>query len=153
MILLRLATEADKTLIMAWRSSPVVYQGFFSQTSPLRWEEHSDWWKGRNNDWREFIIDLYENDIIRPIGVLSIGQLDHWSPEIGYFIGNPTDWGKGYGKEAVSQVLEWLRRQGKEYCHTTVLKNNERSLNLLKGLGFKIVGEARENEVWLTKKL
>ncbi len=138
---------------MAWRSNPLVYAGFYQQREPLKWEEHKNWWDSRNRDWREFIIVLVEDIEMRDVGVVTIGQLDHWSPEVGYFLGNPIDWGKGYGKEAVSQALGWLRRQGKEYCHTTVLKSNKRSLNLLLGLGFEILGKAREGEVWLQKKL
>jgi len=146
---LRLATKDDMELVRAWRSNPLIYQGFFTQKEPLTWEEHIVWWKSRNKDWREFIIVLDDRDI----GVVSIGQLDHWTPEIGYFIGNPTDWGKGYGKKAVQLALEWLREYGKKYCHTTVVKSNKRSMSLLKSLGFKVVAEARKGEVWMTKKL
>lgn len=153
MILLRKATESDRTLVMAWRSNPLVYEGFFSQQEPLKWQEHINWWSSRNSDWCEFIIDLYENDEVRPIGVVTIGQLDHWSPEIGYFIGNPSDWGKGYGERAVSLALEWLKENGKQYCHTTVLVRNRRSINLLNRLGFTVLGEAREGEIWMQKKL
>ncbi len=153
MILLRKTTEADKALIMAWRSNTLVYAGFYSQKSPLKWEENKNWWASRNKDWREFIIVLVEGTEMRDVGVVTIGQLDHWSPEIGYFVGEVSLWGKGVGKEAVKLVLGWLKGQGKEYCHTTVLKDNKRSLNLLKRLGFKVLGNAREGEVWLQKKL
>jgi len=86
------------------------------------------------------------------LGILNIGQMDHWSPEIGYAL-YPGYWGKGYGKEAVKQALDYLKCQGKDYCHTTVLETNERSLRLLKSLGFEITDKAREGEVWLTKRI
>lgn len=153
MILLRLATESDRTLVMCWRN--LTYQGsFYSQKHMLTWEEHKAWWASRNQDWREFIIEVLDNDYeMRPVGMVTIGQLDHWSPEIGYAIGSSTDWGKGYGKEAVRLALEWLKNHGKEYCHTTVLQTNFRSANLLKNLGFEVLGGAREGEVWMQKKL
>lgn len=153
MILLRKSTDSDLPLIMAWRSNPLIFSGFFSQKSPLSWGEHHNWWASRNADWHEFIIELFECDILRPIGVVSIGQLDHWSPEIGYFIGNPTDWGKGYGKQAVEFACKWLKKSGKEYAHTTILDNNERSIRLVKSLGFEYLGKAREGESWYQKKL
>lgn len=146
---LKLASDDDIELVMAWRSNPLIYQGFYTQTAPLTWEEHKAWWYSRNKDWREFIIWLDG----RRIGVVSIGQLDHWSPELGYFIGEISLWGKGYGKQAVSLAMDYLREIGKEYCHTTVLEDNTRSLRLLSSLGFIVLGKARERELWLTAKL
>ena len=143
------ATPDDMELVLAWRNNPDIYKGFYTQKKPIEWLEHFTWWFNRNKDWREFIII----EKCRKIGVVSIGQLDHWSPEIGYFIGETSLWGKGYGKQAVELTLDWLRKYGKEYCHTTVLKDNARSLQLLKSLGFEILGEAREGEVWITKRL
>ena len=143
------ASDNDIELVMAWRSHPDVYAGFYTQTAPLTWEEHNAWWHSRPSSWREFIIWLDG----RRIGVVSIGQTEHWSPELGYLLGEVSLWGKGYGKQAVQLALDWLRGEGKGYCHTTVLKDNTRSLQLLEGLGFKVLGDAREGEVWLTKKL
>lgn len=148
MIFLRNATEADLPLIMAWRSNPLSYQGFYSQKQPLTWEEHINWWQSRNKDWREFLIVLVDGTHTRDIGVVTIGQLCHWSPEIGYFIGEVSLWGKGYGKEAVKQAMDWLKIYGKEYCHTTIKDDNKRSISLIKSLGFERLGKAREGESW-----
>lgn len=150
--MLRRATESDLPLIMAWRSNPLIYQGFYTQNAPLTWQEHIGWWNSRN-DWREFIILLVEDTDIRPVGVVTIGQLSHWSSEIGYFIGEITLWGKGYGKEAVTLACEWLKKQGKEYAHTTILDDNKRSIRLIGSLGFQYLGKAREGEAWYQKKL
>lgn len=149
MIYLRGASDADLELMMAWRSNPQIYHGFYQQSAPLEWGEHIDWWHSRNRDWRTFII-MYEH---RPVGVVTIGQLDHWSPEVGYYLGEISLWGRGIGREAVSLALDWLRDKGYNYTHTTVLESNERSLNLLKNLGFLVLGKAREGELWLTKRL
>jgi len=149
MIILREAQRDDYELMMAWRSNPLIYQGFYQQKEPLCWDEHINWLSSRNKDWRTFMV-LYDG---RRVGVVTIGQLDHWSPEIGYYIGEISLWGKGVGKQAVNEALEWLKAYGKEYCHTTVLEKNKRSLSLLKSLGFSIFGKARQGEVWLQKKL
>ena len=148
-VYLRPLTEADYPLTMAWRSNPLVYQGFYSQYESLKWEEHILWIRSRNSGWRNFVV-MY-ND--RPVGVVTICQLDHWSPEIGYYIGEVSLWGRGIGKEAVRQGLQYIKNFGRDYCHTTVLNENTRSLKLLKSLGFKKMGEARKGEVWLTLKM
>ena len=145
---LRPANDDDIGIYFQVRNDPEVWPGFYTQRATLDWKEHVKWWYSRNSDWRKFII---ENNSI-PIGILNIGQLDHWSPEVGYAI-YPQYWGKGYGREAVRLSLEFMKSKGKQYCHTTVLKNNERSLRLLKSLGFIEAMDAREGEVWLTKSL
>lgn len=89
---------------------------------------------------------------MRPVGYVNIGQLEHYSPEIGYVVGEVSLWGRGIGKEAVRQALEWVKTQGKEYCHTTVLKNNKRGIGILRSLGFVRRGEARKGE-WRYEKL
>lgn len=146
MLQLREATDKDFDFYYTVRNIPEVYQGFYTQGNPLTLVEHTNWWYSRNRDYRRFVIELDG----KPIGIVNIAQLDHWTPEIGYAL-LPDYWGQGYGTEAVKTALNWLKLRGYGHCHTTMLKNNERSLNLLKGLGFKILGDAREGEYWLMK--
>jgi len=152
LILLREAVKGDLTLILSWRNNPDVYQGFYCQKSPITWDEHCNWWASRYN-WKEFIVVLYEDYIMRPIGVVTLGQLDHWSPEIGYYIGETSLWGKGYGREAVKEGMAWLKKHGYQYTHTTILDKNKRSIRLIKSLGWEYLGIAREGESWYQVKL
>ena len=149
MISLRPITEADYPLTMAWRSNPLVYAGFYQQKEPLKWEEHIKWIKSRNRDERNFII-MYDD---RPVGGVNVSQLDHWEPEIGYYIGEVSLWGNGIGKEVINLALKYIKEYGRKYCHASVLKSNTRSIGLLKSLGFEESGDAREGEIWLKKKL
>jgi len=149
MLNLRKANNDDLPLMMAWRSNPLVYEGFYQQTKPLQWGEHEHWFSTRNKGWRTFIIEYME----RPVGVVTIGQLDHWSPEIGYYVGEVSLWNCGVGTHAVSLALDYLEKKRYEHCHTTVLETNKASLKLLEKLGFEILGKAREGELWLTRKL
>ncbi len=146
---LRLLQREEYPLTMAWRSNPDIYKGFYQQERPLTWEEHLEWHNSRNRDWRNFVI-MYED---RPVGIVTISQLDHWEPEIGFYIGETSLWGKGVGKEAVRLGLDYIKEQGKVCCHTTVLDNNERSMRLMKSLGFEVTGKAREGETWVRVRL
>lgn len=149
MVLLREATEYDLPLMMAWRSNPLIYQGFYQQKEPLKWEEHITWFVLRNQDWRTFVVE-YNG---RPVGVVTIGQLDHWCPEVGYYIGEISLWNKGIGTEAVSLALDWIKQYGRDYVHTTILDKNKASIKLIEKLGFKYLGKARKGESWYQKKL
>lgn len=153
-ISLRPATESDLPLMMAWRSNQEVYKGFYTQRSPLVWEEHVKWFRSRNSDWRTFIV-LYEE---RPVGVVTIGQLDHWSPETGYYIGETTLWHRGIGTEAVGLGIEWIKEYACKHhhvtdVHTTILDNNEASIGIVKNLGFTKGMGAREGESYWVRKL
>lgn len=148
MITLRKATEDDLPFMFEGRNRPEVYAGFYQQKEPLNWGEHRNWWRSRNQDWRTFII---EYDAL-PVGVLTMGQLDHWCPEIGYYV-FPEWWGQGIGRKAVRTAMDHLKSMGYEYCHTTVKKDNERSIMLLEALGFTLLGDARPGEVWYQKLL
>ena len=147
-VLLREAIDNDLDLMFLWRNDPEIYQSFYTQDKKLTWDEHISWWKSRNKDWRTFVI--IHN--LRPVGIVTIGQLDHWCPELGYYI-DRLFWDKGIGKEAVKKGLEYIKKYGREYAHTTILDINERSIRLVKSLGFKYLGTAREGESWYQKKL
>ena len=92
---------------------------------------------------------IWEDDgITRPrkVGIVNFGQLDNWNPELNYYVGEISLWGQDIGKDAVSFALCWLRLHGYCQVHTTVKDGNERSINLLKSLGFALQGQARKGE-------
>lgn len=140
--------EKDFDFYLKVRNDPKVWAGFYTQKQPVTVDEHMDWWDSRPCSWYKFIIEVL--DI--PVGILNIGQTEHWSPETGWAVLSDY-WGRGYGTAAVKLALNWLKERGYRYTHTTILKNNTRSLNLVKSLGFEVLGDAREGELWLTKKL
>jgi RimJ/RimL family protein N-acetyltransferase len=148
MIQLRNATNDDIDFYLSVRNDPKVYPGFYTQREPIPWQTHRVWWFSRNQDWRKFVIELDG----KPIGILNLGQLDHWSPECGVAL-LPDYQGLGYGQESVKMALERLKGWGYRYCHTTIAKTNKASLKLFTGCGFEILGDAREGESWLTKTI
>ncbi len=152
MVKLRSVTEMDLPLIFTARSNPDIYQGFYSQKSPLKWEEHYNWWHSRPSSWKSFIIYL-DDESVRPVGLINIGQMEHWSPELGWTLFAVSDWGKGYAKEAVKLAFDYLKSKNYQWCHTTIKMDNERSIHLAWKLGFQVIGGAREGELWLTKEL
>ena len=134
--------------MMAWRNTPFVYQGFYSQQKPLTWKEHLAWWESRNRDWHQFIVNIG-----RDIGVVTIVQCDNWSPEIGFYIGEVSLWGQGYGKEAVRLAEEWLKERNYVQTHTTVKEDNKRAISLLMSRGWVRAGNARKGELRFEKEL
>ena len=147
-VLLREANDNDATLVLAWRSIPNVYAGLYTQHREQRiftWSEHWKWWKSRYT-WKIFIIQVNDGETTRDVGFLNIAQLDHWRPEFGISIGEVSLWGQGVARQALLLGIEWLKEHGYKRVHTSILNSNERSLRLFKSVGFKVIGEAREDE-------
>ncbi len=146
-ISIRQATDDDLELMMAWRSNPLVYKYFYSQKEPLRWEEHYNWWKSREDriDW---IIILHEGDSPRAVGSVNASRLSSGNPEIGIYIGEFTLWGKGIGRNSILLIIEWLKNMGYRNAHARIMKNNLRSVRLFESVGFKRKEEGRKGE-WI----
>ena len=64
--------------------------------------------------------------------------------ELGYWIGRP-HWGKGLGQEAAGRLARWaLDELGVEAVRASALRDNARSIALLRRLGFRDTGEGAQ---------
>jgi [ribosomal protein S5]-alanine N-acetyltransferase len=74
-------------------------------------------------------------------------RLDHRNAHIGYWIARP-NWGEGYASEAASLLISaGFRELGLHRVHTGVFPDNPRSERVLRRLGFRREGRAREDAV------
>lgn len=87
-------------------------------------------------DWFRFVICLRADD--RPVGSAFFGPLD-WiqgTVELGIFVGEPTEWGRGIGTDAMGILLDlgfaWLRL---ERMWLRVLASNERGIRSYRRVG------------------
>lgn len=144
---------SDYPLILAWRNTPLVYEGFYSQKVPIDWETHLNWWLARNKDWKSWMIMFSEDVWVRPIGEVRATQMDNWNPEVNIFIGETPLWGKGVGLSALKLLLDTLKSMGYKNTHTTIRNDNERAIGLFEAWGFLRVCDAREGESRYEKKL
>ena len=132
-VTLRPVEQGDLELMLAWRSLPSISETTQVQGNrALAWEEHWNWWNGRTNrmDW----LILYEG---RRVGVVSLKNLSRFAtPEISVYIGEQMLWGKGIGKQALREALDWLRDHHILGCRATIRPDNQRSIHLFESLGF-----------------
>ncbi len=71
-------------------------------------------------------------------------MLDQRSGHLGYWVDRPF-WGQGYAPEAASLVITaGFRRLGLHRIHTGTFPENRRSMRVLRRLGFRVEGRARE---------
>lgn len=72
-------------------------------------------------------------------------RLDHRNAHIGYWIAR-SHWGSGYASEAASLLIAaGFRELGLHRVHTGVLPDNPRSIRVLRRLGFRTEGRARQD--------
>lgn len=98
-----------------------------------------------NDEKMDFTIE--ERDTGRPVGRILISRIDRCSDSLDitkFYIGEPSLWGKGLGREIMEEVLE--------YCFTFLhmervtldyYTGNKRAYTLYEDLGFKKEGVAR----------
>ena len=83
------------------------------------------------------------------IGGCGLDQIrsDHRNAHIGYWIARP-HWGQGYASEAASLLISaGFRELGLHRFHTGVFPDNPRSMRVLRRLGFRTEGRARQDRV------
>ncbi|WP_254854018.1 GNAT family N-acetyltransferase [Halobacillus salinus] len=146
-IQLRKVTEEDAAIYHKWRTNPIVMEN----TSP-----HLDTYTLKDTEVfiqsivssensKSYIIQHKEDDA--PIGIVSLINIDlkNRNAECIIDIGNEAYWGLGFGKEAMSLLLDFcfLELNLHKVC-LRVFSFNERAIKLYERLGFEKEGEQRE---------
>ncbi len=73
--------------------------------------------------------------------------IDHRNAHVGYWIARP-HWGKGYASEAASILIAaGFRDLGLHRIHTGAFPDNRRSIRVLRRLGFRTEGRARQDRL------
>ncbi|MGH2350406.1 MAG: GNAT family N-acetyltransferase [Chloroflexota bacterium] len=132
-------------LVLRWRSDFEV-----TRTLAARWRLTSrhaveTWYDAFRQHDHGFMI--YERETLRPIGFATLMDIDHLmrTAELALVIGEKDYWGKGYGTEATTLMLDyaftWI------HLHSVKLRvfaHNERGLRAYQRAGFKLIGRWRE---------
>lgn len=145
-IYLRKLQLSDCNDMFEYASQPEV--SFFENWQPhktlsetksyLRWVK-SMYFKRKIKTWA---IVLNNGKMIGTVSFVKLNE-DHLSAEIGYTVSNKF-WGNGYAKEAAYQLIRFAFTElNLERVYARVIKENTRSVKVLKNLGFTYEGTAR----------
>jgi RimJ/RimL family protein N-acetyltransferase len=109
-VFLRPVEKSDATLIHRWRSDAdvAVLASIAMPMSLAQVEQRAERSAENIGDERyDFVICLLDDE--RPIGVGMLFDLDrlNGSAELGIFIGEKAEWGKGYGTDAVNSLVDF----------------------------------------------
>lgn len=75
-----------------------------------------------------------------PIGHINLNKIDKSSAELQIVIGEKIHWGKGFGAEAINQVLEEAKKLNYQKILAEVRPENNRAIRLYEKVGFKNSG-------------
>jgi RimJ/RimL family protein N-acetyltransferase len=102
--------------------------------------------KDQDHDFMVFLICILADE--RPIGEVMLADIDraNGSAELGIFIGEPEDWGKGYGTDAVNALVDFGFGQLRlERIWLNVGTENERARRAYQKAGFVHEGTVRHD--------
>jgi RimJ/RimL family protein N-acetyltransferase len=90
------------------------------------------------------IVDNNTNELIGVCGYLGLDHLNQVA-EVGIFIGNKNYWNKGYGKEALTLLLDYgFKALNLHNIVLRVYSFNKRAIKSYEKVGFNIIGKRRE---------
>ena len=100
----------------------------------------------QGKDYYTFMICLLKDN--RPIGEVALSELDlrNGSAELGIFIGEADEWGKGYGTDAVSALVDFgFRELRMERIWLNVWTENDRARRVYEKAGFVLEATLRND--------
>ena len=90
------------------------------------------------------IIEKKEHKLIGNCGFFNINDI-HRSAEVGIFVGDKNYWGKGYGTEALTLLIDFgFNARNYHSIYLSVYEFNSRAIRSYEKIGFKRVGVRRE---------
>lgn len=142
-VLLRPIVRNDLEKLNIWKNDENVYKylgGGFQPTSidiQNKWMEALMDTTGNN---KRFIIENTNSEAVGMIGLYSINWV-HRSSELGIFVGDMEQQGKGYASEAYYLLEEYVRKYiNLHKIKAYVVKDNEKAVSMYKKLHFRSAG-------------
>ncbi len=113
-------------------------------TSVIPIEGEREILRSLSKDHNYAIVALETDQLLGNVGLINIDHI-HRSAEIGIFIGEKSFWNKGYGKEAMSLLIDYSYK--KLNLNNILLRTydfNTRAIACYEKIGFKRIGEIRQ---------
>lgn len=143
-------SNAEK--LRTWVNDPEVHRWMATGQRELTLEQELAFFESTERDWEEgsaYRFEIHAASDGRLLGVCGLEHADgyHRHAEVGLFIGEPQEWGQGFGGDAIRTLLrfafEGLELHSVRIC---VYPENVRALELYRRIGFRETG--RDREAW-----
>lgn len=143
----------DAPIIAEWKRDKELSASIMSNYSPITNKEAKAWIEKNTQDSNQRLFGIYysdENDNKNKElqGVIRLMFIDYEAKtaELGIYIGNTNNRGKGVGKSSLILLLSYGFEQMKlNKIYLKVREDNQPAINLYKNLGFEIEGVLQEH--------
>ncbi len=134
-------------LYQRWINDFEVTRALTTGMVPWTFEQEEEWYQTSNKSTSRKIFTVYERSTMRAIGSTGLHDIDyvHGTAEFGIMIGEKDCWGKGYGTETASLMLDYgFTCEGLHSIMLHVHAYNERAIRAYRRAGFRDAGRLRE---------
>lgn len=142
---LRAVTRDDLPRYVKWLSDEEVIR-HLSLYLPMTIDDESEWFESqrKNSSVHNFAMELNDGTHIGSVGLMNIDQRIQMA-ELGIVIGDKTQWGKGYGGEAIDLLLAFsFNTLNMNRIYLRVDTDNVYAIRCYKRCGFVTEGEYRQ---------
>jgi RimJ/RimL family protein N-acetyltransferase len=137
-IQLRLLTQQDLPLTLAWRNRDAV-RCWFKHGDMLSMSEHQRWFDQHQSGDDAFMFMVGHIETGVPVGQVSIYNIDRdiGEAEVGRFIAAPAESGKGLMRAAILKLVDFgFRELALKRVFLEVYRDNLRAIQLYESVGF-----------------
>ena len=136
-------------LYLRWHNDFTVNRTRIFTWRPLTQEAAEAWYRRSSQEEGigSITFTIYERATLRPIGLAYLFDIDYFSrtAEYGIVIGEPDCWGKGYGTEVTSLMLDYgFTGLCLHHIRLRTVSFNERGIGAYTRAGFHLAGRWRE---------
>lgn len=134
----------DLQILNKWKNDEEIFKYLGGGFQPISIDEQREWMEQliKNTDKTKRFIIINENE--RKIGFIGIYNISsiHQTCNLGLYIGEKDEWGKGYAKEAYLALEHFAKNYlNIRKINLDVVEENEIAVKLYEKLGFNICGK------------
>ncbi len=133
---LRRVIKADTYALWIWANDEQTRSGSFSHDS-IPWERHLAWLAETLSSEAKLIF-IAESSSAQPLGSVRFDTSDGWRTARLSYVVAPESRRQGVSRPMISESLLMLRSKGSVEVHASVLRSNERSARVFRGLGWEL---------------
>jgi len=150
LVTLRGLDPSNAETVRRWLDDPDVHRWMEAGTVPITAAAELAWYEAAERNAAagteyEFEIHIAEDDrLIGHCGLFGVDRFDRHG-EVGIFIGDVAEQGKGFGRDAIVTLLRFaFETLGLNTVRIRAIDGNERGLGLYRSIGFADVGVFRQ---------
>jgi RimJ/RimL family protein N-acetyltransferase len=144
--------KKDIPLFHQWVSDLTVTKTLFSGTADvLTVYDEEDWFKKTKKREGELTLAIVAKKFSKTIGSIELKRINKIdkTASLGIIIGDKNYWGKGYGREAITLLLDFaFNVLNLHSVNLSVYDYNHRAIKAYQAVGFKEAGRLRETRFW-----